>query len=42
MPGTGLDSILGSMKVADAFNVANKVYAASVDPTGYIDATYLP
>lgn len=40
--GAGLDSIVGSMKTADAFNVANKVYAASVDPTGYVDATYLP
>jgi NitT/TauT family transport system substrate-binding protein len=40
--GTGLDSVLGSMRVADAFNVANKVYAKPVDPLGYVDASFLP
>jgi len=40
--GQGLDSVLGSMRVADAFNVANKVYAKPVDPVGLVDATFLP
>jgi NitT/TauT family transport system substrate-binding protein len=33
----GLESVHGSMTVANAFNVANKVYAASVDPAALID-----
>lgn len=41
MPGKGLDSVLGSMAVADAFNVAKKVYAASVTPANYVDATFV-
>ncbi len=41
MPGTGLDSVLGSMAVADAFNVANKVYATSVTPAHFVDATFV-
>jgi NitT/TauT family transport system substrate-binding protein len=38
----GLTSVLGSMRVADAFNVANKVYAAPVGVTGLVDASFLP
>jgi len=41
MPGKGLDSVLGSMAVADAFNVANKVYATSVTPANYVDASFV-
>ena len=40
-PGKGLDSVLGSMAVSDAFNVANKVYAKSVDPAQFVDATFV-
>ncbi len=39
-PGKGLDSVLGSMMTADAFNVANKVYAKPVDATQYVDASF--
>jgi len=39
-PGKGLESVLGSMAVADAFNVANKVYAKPVDPTQLVDASF--
>ncbi len=35
--GDGLDSVYGSNKVADAFNVANKVYEASLATADYID-----
>ena len=41
MPGKGLDSVLGSMAIADAFNVANKVYATSVAPASYVDASFV-
>jgi NitT/TauT family transport system substrate-binding protein len=43
--GDGLDSIYGSMAVANAFNLANKVYTAKVDPATLIEpalATALP
>ena len=33
----GLDSVLGSSKVANAFNLANKVYEAKVDPAAFLD-----
>jgi NitT/TauT family transport system substrate-binding protein len=36
---TGFDSLNGSSGVANDFNVANKVYAASQDVSGYIDTT---
>ena len=39
-PGKGLDSVLGSMATADAFNVANKVYAKPVDATLFVDASF--
>jgi len=35
--GDGLDSIYGSAKMSDAFNVANKVYKKSQDVDSYID-----
>ena len=35
----GLGTLLGSGKVADAFNLANKVYAKSQDVTTYIDGS---
>jgi len=35
--GTGLDSIFGSMDVANAFNLNNKVYTTKVDPASYIE-----
>jgi NitT/TauT family transport system substrate-binding protein len=38
-PTDKLDSLLGSGKVADAFNVANKVYAKSQDVASYIDGS---
>lgn len=41
VPGTGLDSVLGSMAIADAFNVANKVYATAVPPANYVDASFV-
>jgi hypothetical protein len=37
IPGTTLDSILGSSQVANAFNVANKVYEAKIDPATFLD-----
>ena len=39
-PGKGLDSVLGSMAIADAFNVANKLYAKPVDAPQYVDASF--
>lgn len=36
-PTEGLDSVLGSSKVANAFNLANKVYEAKVDPAAFLD-----
>ena len=39
-PSKGLDSVLGSMAVADAFNVANKVYATPVAVTGLADPSF--
>ncbi len=39
-PSKGLDSVLGSMAVADAFNVANKVYAKPVTLASYVDASF--
>lgn len=38
-PSEGLDSVLGSSKVANAFNLANKVYEAKVDPAAFLDAS---
>ena len=38
-PTDNLDSLLGSGKVADAFNVANKVYAKPQDVATYIDGS---
>lgn len=37
--GAGLDSLYGSTKVSDDFNVANKVYDAPQDIDTYIDAS---
>jgi NitT/TauT family transport system substrate-binding protein len=37
MPTDTLDSILGSSKVANAFNLANKVYEAKIDPAIFLD-----
>jgi len=37
--GTGLDSIVGSSKIADAFNVKFKVYESSQDVTKYLDSS---
>jgi hypothetical protein len=39
MPNDTLDSLLGSSKIANAFNLANKVYEVQVDPAAYIDAS---
>lgn len=39
MPTDTLESILGSSKVANAFNLANKVYEAKVDPAAFLDAS---
>ncbi len=36
-PTDGLDSVLGSSKVANAFNLANKVYEAKIDPAALLD-----
>ena len=38
-PNDTLESLLGSGKVADAFNVANKVYAQPQPVAGYIDGS---
>ena len=35
--GDGLDSLYGSTKNADAFNVANAVYKPAQEINGYID-----
>jgi len=40
--GTGFNSLYGSTKVADGFNVANAVYKTPQDIDSYIDAAYLP
>jgi NitT/TauT family transport system substrate-binding protein len=40
--GTGFNSLYGSTKVADDFNVANAVYKTPQDIDSYIDAAYLP
>ncbi len=40
--GLGLDSVVGSMRVADAFNVSNQVYPKAVDPLPLVDVTFLP
>lgn len=39
MPTETLESILGSSKVANAFNLANKVYEAKIDPAAFLDAS---
>lgn len=39
MPTETLESVLGSSKVANAFNLANKVYEAKIDPAAFIDAS---
>ena len=36
---TGFDSVLGSSKIADDFNVKNAVYKVSQDAASYIDAS---
>jgi NitT/TauT family transport system substrate-binding protein len=38
-PTESLESLLGSGKVADQFNVANKVYAAAQPVAAYIDGS---
>ncbi len=38
-PSETLDSLLGSSKVANAFNLANKVYEVQIDPAAYIDSS---
>ena len=37
IPTATLDSVLGSSQVANAFNLANKVYTAKVDPAEFLD-----
>jgi NitT/TauT family transport system substrate-binding protein len=37
MPTDTLESVLGSSKVANAFNLANKVYEAKIDPAAFLD-----
>ncbi|MCF3652387.1 ABC transporter substrate-binding protein [Synoicihabitans lomoniglobus] len=37
----GFDSVMGSTKIADEFNVANEVYAESLDLGSYIDASLM-
>ena len=39
MPTATLESVLGSSKVADAFNLANTGYEAKLDPAAFIDAS---
>ena len=39
--GAGFDSLQGSSKICDAFNVANGVYKAPQDVDGYLDASYI-
>jgi NitT/TauT family transport system substrate-binding protein len=39
--GKGLDSIYGSTKISDDFNVANKVYKAPEDTNSYIDSSII-
>jgi NitT/TauT family transport system substrate-binding protein len=39
MPTETLESVLGSSKVANAFNIANKVYEAKIDPAAFLDAS---
>jgi NitT/TauT family transport system substrate-binding protein len=39
MPTETLESVLGSSKVANAFNLANKVYEAKIDPAAFLDAS---
>ena len=39
MPTDTLESVLGSSKVANAFNLANKVYEAKIDPAAFLDAS---
>jgi NitT/TauT family transport system substrate-binding protein len=39
IPTDTLESVLGSSKVANAFNLANKVYEAKIDPAAFIDAS---
>jgi NitT/TauT family transport system substrate-binding protein len=36
-PTETLESVLGSSKVANAFNLANKVYEAKIDPAAFLD-----
>ena len=38
-PGTTFESIHHTLKIANAFNRANKVYDAEIDPERFIDAT---
>jgi len=38
--GSGFDSLQGSSKIADTFNVANGVYKTPQDVNSYIDASY--
>jgi NitT/TauT family transport system substrate-binding protein len=37
--GEGLDSVYGSSKIVDSFNLKNGVYKQSVDVSGYLDPT---
>jgi NitT/TauT family transport system substrate-binding protein len=39
--GFGLGSIYGSMDIGNAFNLANKVYTAKVDPAAYIEPSII-
>lgn len=39
MPTDTLESVLGSSKVANAFNLANKVYESKIDPAAFLDAS---
>lgn len=39
VPTETLESVLGSSKVANTFNLANKVYEAKIDPAAFLDAS---
>ena len=39
IPTETLESVLGSSKVANTFNLANKVYEAKIDPATFLDAS---
>jgi NitT/TauT family transport system substrate-binding protein len=38
---TGFDSVAGSAKIADGFNVKNEVYKEAQDVSAYLDASLM-